>query len=501
MKKEIKLMIVLLSILAFVLIFSKFKVSGNDFKRLIPPTSQSIHLDGKWQKISAYNMKDNTNKGVSKEYYYFEAEKAFIENSSYEGIEYKLRVVNLKQYLTFEYKIDKEIIADEDRDVDVISILKNNVLISEVIKVDDDTILAINEDCIYKLKNVSQSIDDYPVKNNDLNTTNSVSLKDSNNKPIGLYLGLKKARGVNEDGSVGAEKYRTLWISYATGQVLPIYQRENILYPRLKGFWELVPDSYVKNGIRYEFFDTYPINSKNDAKIKSSESLLDKESLGGEASRYGIEQGSKLVNLLFIGNNYISTEEFNDRYSEESGRFKIIPVDNIYADRGVSIELLNGIDGYEAFKNAADVALNRNEEEAQVKLDTTEISLVRKSGRWILEGRVLRKGDKPIDFDIRTVNTKKLVNFDDLSVKWSIIKAENPLVKDIYTSPNGKLALLVLDDKILVYEVEDGSLKGQPIKIINKDKDESVIMAEWADGDFVKAWKNVFIKNASLIDN
>src|SRR5476649_1186373 len=132
MKKEIKVMIVLLSILTFVLIFSKFKVSGNDFKRLIPPTSQSIHLDGKWQKISAYNMKDNTNKNVSDEYYYFGAEKAFIEKSSYEGIEYKLRVVNLKQYLTFEYKIDKEIVANEDKDVDVISILKNNGLISEI---------------------------------------------------------------------------------------------------------------------------------------------------------------------------------------------------------------------------------------------------------------------------------------------------------------------------------------------------------------------------------
>ena len=501
MKKEIKVMIVLLSILTFVLIFSKFKVSGNDFKRLIPPTSQSIHLDGKWQKISAYNMKDNTNKNVSDEYYYFGAEKAFIEKSSYEGIEYKLRVVNLKQYLTFEYKIDKEIVANEDKDVDVISILKNNGLISEIIKVDDNNILAINEDCIYKLKKVSQSIADYPVKNSDLNTTNSVSLKDSNNKPIGVYLGLKKSRGVNADGTIGSEKYRTLWISYDAGQVLPIYQRENILYPRLRGFWELVPNSYSKNGVKNEFFDTYPVNSKSDSRIKSSESLLDKEQIEGDTSKYSIVPGSKLVNLLFIGNNYISTEEFNSKYSDESGRFKIIPVDNIDADRGVSIELLNGIDGYEAFKNAADIALNNNEEEAQIKLDTTEISLVRKNGRWILEGRALRGRDKPIDFDIRTVNTKKLVNFDELSVKWSIIKAENPLIKDIYTSPNGKLALLVLDDKILVYEVEDGSLKGQPIKIINKDKDESVIMAEWADGDFVKAWKNVFIKNAILINN
>ncbi|MEQ8155467.1 MAG: hypothetical protein ABRQ25_11380 [Clostridiaceae bacterium] len=490
MKKEYKVIIMLLSFLVLILISSKINVSGNDFKRLMPPSSNNINIVGKWQKVSSYNIKEKKTESINNQYYYFSENKAYIENRSYEEIEYKLRVINLKNYLSFEYNIEDKIVQDDNIDADVMSILKNNGLISEVVMIDDNNILAISNDYIYKLSKISDSVADYPDIESESNVTNNLMADGDESKSVGLYLGLKKDRQINESTTVQPEKYRTLWISYENGEVQQVYQRDNILYPRLKGFWELVPNSYEEDGKRYEYFDTYSINSKNQYKVTKGEIK------SGENNRF--------LNLLYVGSNYISTEEFDYDYTAANSKFKIIPVDNIYADKGVSVELLDGIYGYEAFKNAAEVAVSNNldSRDFQTKLDTTNLSLVRKFGKWVLEGRYQEnKSSKPIDFDIRNVEIKRLVNFDELSVKWSIVKSENPMIRDIYSSPNGKLALLVLDENILVYEIEDGKLKGQPIKIIKKDKDESVIMTEWADGDFVRMWGNVFLKNASPVSN
>jgi hypothetical protein len=58
-----------------------------------------------------------------------------------------------------------------------------------------------------------------------------------------------------------------------------------------------------------------------------------------------------------------------------------------------------------------------------------------------------------------------------------------------------------LDDYILVYEIENSELKGDPIKRIKKDKNESVIMAEWTSGYIADSWEKVFKQDAKEVGN
>lgn len=493
MRKSFKLIIILviLIMIASVFTFSKFMPSGQDFKKLTPPQSTSISFKGTWKVSEKYNYKEGRKLELKNEYVYLDEDRMLINNNLYEDVKYKLRVVNLKTYLSAEYNISYKRFSDENKEVELISPLDSNTLIGEIIKLEDNKLIIILSDIIYTIVNVSDDVENFPISIGSGIYKEGTIKKDYNDLVECVYIGLKKNREITEDG-VGQEEYRTLWIGVDSGIVKPVYERENILYPRLKGFWELTPQKIMRNGVVREYFDTYNINNKGEA----IEEFLE------------VEQENKYVNLNFISNNYISVEEFSDKYNEKNSRYKIIPVDSIHATNGVSIDLLSGTEGYEALKNSSEIALDNLENYSEdlkddVKLDPSNIGVVRKNGRWVLEGRtsLIDNAVADLKFDVNMINTKKLIIYDNLYVRWNIIKTQNPLIKDIYTSPNGKIAIVVLDDYILVYEIENSQLKGDPIKKIKKDKNESVIMAEWTNGYIADSWEKVFKQDAKEIED
>lgn len=493
MRRSFKLLLILviLIMIASVFTFSKFMPSGQDFRKLTPPHSSAVSFKGTWKINEKYNYKEGRTLESKTEYIYLDENRMIINNNLYDTVKYKLRVVNLKEYLLAEYNISYKRFSNENHEVDLISPLNNNTLIGEILRLEENKLLIIHNDIIYTITKISSDVSDFPTNIASDAQKDGNAKRDYNDIVECVYIGLKSNRELTEDG-VGEETYRTLWIGVDNGIAKPVYERENILYPRLKGFWELVPQKIIRNGVVTEYFDTYNINNKGI----SSEDTLE------------VENESKYVNLNFISNNYISIEEFTDNYNEKNSRYKIIPVDTIHTPNGVPIDVLSGTEGYEALKNSSEVALDNLENyspnlKLDVKLDPTNIGVVRKNGRWVLEGRTRLEDNALADlkFDVNMINTKKLIIYDNLYVRWNIIKAQNPLIKDIYTSPNGKVAIVVLDDYILVYEIENSELKGDPIKRIKKDKNESVIMAEWTSGYIADSWEKVFKQDAKEVEN
>lgn len=493
MRKRFKvvLLVIILMMISSVFVFSQLMTSGQDFKKLNPPENNNFELKGEWKIVNSFNFKEKKKNTIKEEYVYFDTDRIFINNKFYDNVSYKLRVVNLKSYLKFEYNIDYKMFIEQNKEVDLISPLNNNTLIGEMIKIEDRKLLVIVSDIIYTLVNVSDDISSFPISNSNSLAEESNQKQKSIDTTAGIYLGIKKQRQISDE-IVGQEEYRTLWIAVDNGNIRPVYERSNILYPRLKGFWELTPERINKDGTVLEYFNTHEINSSSSIQSDKLPSIDNK---------------NKYLDLNFISNNYISTEEFIGKYDENYSKYKIVPVDNIHAENAVSIDVLAGTGGYDALKNSSEIALSNVDNIDEVSrskdmLDPTNIAVLRKNGRWVLEGRTKIFNDKlaDLEFDINMINTEKFIFYDNLYVRWNIIKSQNPLIKDVYTSPNQKVAIIILDDYILVYEIENLQLKGEPIKTIKKDKSESVIMAEWTTGDIVDKWEKVFIQDAKQVN-
>ena len=62
-------------------------------------------------------------------------------------------------------------------------------------------------------------------------------------------LGLKTPREeLDDDGVILEESYRTLWISHHNYKLGYVYAKENIIFPRLSGIWNLRVKENSSNG-------------------------------------------------------------------------------------------------------------------------------------------------------------------------------------------------------------------------------------------------------------
>ena len=92
----------------------------------------------------------------------------------------------------------------------------------------------------------------------------------------GVMLGLKSPRYLNEDGSFSGDKYRTLWISYKDNEVGTVYAKENIIFPRINGIWNIKVNEIEKNNKHY---DEFICELLNDSKSEESKLVQFNESI------------------------------------------------------------------------------------------------------------------------------------------------------------------------------------------------------------------------------
>lgn len=70
---------------------------------------------------------------------------------------------------------------------------------------------------------------------------------------------------------------------------------------------------------------------------------------------------------------------------------------------------------------------------------------------------------------------------------------------DTYTSPYKSLAVIILKDEMLIYRIVDGSLSDEPLKRIQLEEGETVIMAEWCSSNYIDKWASAFKENSRTI--
>lgn len=322
--------------------------------------------------------------------------------------------------------------------------------------------------------------------NEEITPNNNIYIDGEETLAEGVMLGLKSPRYLNEDGSFSGDKYRTLWISYKDNEVGTVYAKENIIFPRINGIWNIKVNEIEKNNKHY---DEFICELLNDSKSEESKLVQFNESI--------------YISITFVGNDYIGIEsytgeDFNNVYTE----YKILPVDNINIDKGLSIEEIFDEKVKERYTKEYNQAVNKiinNDSKDIENIDYSNITMKRVLGRWRIVGKLGATETFNKDFIFSILPNKKLINFNMLYVPWKTLKGELVFFKDAFTSPEAQIMLVQFNNYLSVYKINNGMIEESPLANIPIYPDEEIIMTEWCGSSYVDQWERIFL-NGEIIE-
>lgn len=449
------------------------KVDFNIEEKIVPPEDAVNALQGTWiiEKCLSLEGKKEDASTASKylgKYAVFDNKISVLGGDTCINPEYKIRNVGSNDYLLSKYKTSAEKFGLEKEKIDVVTVTSKNQVFYDFIIIDYNNLLVCTGDNFLYLHKVSDKIDK-TVKENSLRNSSkrkikSVAEEDSLLRSA-VLLGIRSSENT----------YKTIWVATRNKELKPIMYTEQLFVPRMKGFWEVGAYKEVtNNGTTSSIYAnslTSPTSEKSKAKMKNV--LTEK-----------VER-----RITFIGNDYIGTEY--------DSRFQVIPIDNIGISKGIDISDIANENGYTSMLRSSEAfisSLDKDKSKLIMKNPRRDnFTLQRRNGHWIMKGRLDYKHyaqkNSYEDFDINIMIPLKLISYDELYIPWSEIKSRIPEALDAFVSPNKDIALIEGKGSIYVYSIKDGKLSEQPLKKVYLDEGDSIVMAEWAIGEYAEKWE------------
>lgn len=517
------------SLLFFIIIFilsmnligcSKRPLSNST--TVLPPQKYEMPLEGVWvidnyfvveQSANSVELKNSIGKLIS-----FDKKKILFFDDVCKNPKYKIKTVDTQNYFIGNYSIKPESVGVNQSTVQVVTATTNENFLASFIILNENTILTYKNGAFLHLSKNNQLSSsatniDAVINSGENNTTSKSEApksynSNSSNSAIfdeynsGFLIGLKSYKSVSDD--TGAYSfydieplepvYRTIWINFSGDSIISTKELPFILAPRLNGFWIInnkrtIGDSFIKDNLY-----SYPIEKD------FNESLISND-------KNNLYNSSSLIDISFIGSDYISLESKNITYDKTKDHFnksndlQVLPLDMINSSSSsnsspIPIDKLLGEQGIKALKQGAATYINSLDYDSRQKLEQfpnlNNFGLNRKNGKWNLIGRLnySSEGYNDVfgDFDIPIMPSKELVRYDSLYPTWNIIKERVPDVVDAYSPPNKNFVLVLTKSDILVYDIINEHLSDKPLKKIPLNKDETVIMSHWATGKYVEVW-------------
>ncbi|MFL7797502.1 hypothetical protein OIM93_11550 [Clostridium chauvoei] len=478
-------------ILLFTLIGCE-KIDGKNIGTTKIPRNNLLSVEGVW-RVDLVNIVDETlntteNDDMVGTNIKIGNKSVEMRDKVYIKPEYKLKVVDKDYILSYEVGLTVEPFMKNEDKIDIISIVSKNNLVGEFILQDKDKGFLLYKGLVLELSRIKDNIEEKDYKKNDENHIESIITADYNSD-VGVMIGLKVPRKETEDGEYTKEEYRTLWISFKDGELQPIIEKRDIIFPRMNGIWTLNSNSINFNGHEVEYFNVKPIEGKESTSVSYD------------------KNNNIYKNIKFIGNDYIAIEKYEgNNFKNKFPKYQIVPIDNINSENGIIIEEIYSKDAVEKYKMTYENEINNLSEESKAKLNTnidySNFSILRKDGKWKLVGKIspLNGEDNGIDYMIGLNPNKKLLNYDSLITPWKTLKGELPFIRDAYIAPTGRISIIIFEDNLAVYEVENRRLKGSPLINISLNHDEQVIMAEWSRDSYVDSWSKAFSDGVNIME-
>lgn len=405
---------------------------------------------------------------------------------------YKLKNVQLDDYLLYKYKIAPEELHLSPDKAQIITILSNNQYFYEFIKYSDDEMIAFVEDRFYFFKkNVDkiskEEIDRYiNIEENIMRISN---IEEVDTLRSGVLLGIK-SHVYDEINEVDSWKYKTLWIRANNRTIASVYEMDGLLVPRKKGFWLVDVTREEINDSQNDKITAIQKGKFKEELIEDSASFFIASSIEPRAK---ILYPSILKNILYIGNEYVSTEAID--LSNNKRRLQVYPIDYLEEEKAIKVSDIIGEEGLRVFKESAQSIIKTN---SNILLDEESFGLARRNGYWIMKGRInYQSNDEELyrDYNIKTIPPKELVNYDELAIPWNVIKSKVPEAIDAYASPNEDIIIIITRNNLLVYSINNHEISQKELGRIKIDNSETIVMAEWATGRYTMLWEEEFLKN------
>jgi hypothetical protein len=465
-KKVLYLVFILFSIIAF--IWSQY-IGLTLNPQVLPKTLTESPVQGSWTldkyvSISESTIDDKTIKDLIGKTVHFSKDTVNFNGKISKSPKYKVKSVDAKSYFWNIIKVRAKTLGISNVNVQIITINSNDAFFDEYIKLDELTLLKSYEGFLlyfHKTKDLNSSLP--PGKKEEKSTKISISKDESDIKSkSGLLLGLKY-ENPKVDSNQSKYLYKTIWISSINGKFLPILQTKDLLLPRQNGFWKVGINKTIDKGISKDVLWAYPLNP---LKINSKQ------------IKYSPAEDSIIIQ--FLGSDYISIDT-NSQNTYPNSKLKILPMDNLLGD-GVK---LSSISGSLTDNSILPGTLLNNSATTQTEKDRisdTNWGVIRRSGRWILRGRMEN------NFDISYATPKALTTYDDLFPSFNIIKEKIPNAVDAYSSPNRDFVVVLTTTELLVFPIRGNTLGESSLNLEFKSGETSV-MAHWATGSYVYDWE------------
>ena len=405
---------------------------------------------------------------------------------------YKLKNVNLLDYLLYKYKMVPKDFGLDDEEAQILTIYSKNQYFYEFIKYNDNEMITFVDGKFYFLKKNIDEISKEEIEryiNVEKNIKRITNIEDVDTLRTGVLLGIK-TNFYDESTQSDNWNYKTLWIRFNNRQLASAYEMQDLLVPRKKGFW--LVDVKRDNG-----------NDKIEIEQKT---ILNDEifdiSKSDYARTFGIVKKENLPpilkNIIYIGNDYVSTEVIN--MSNNKKTLEVYPIDYLEEEKTINISDIIGEEGLIIFKEGAQ---SITKSDNNVFLDETSFGLARRNGYWIMKGRInYKSNDEELynDFNIKRIPPKELVNYDELAIPWNKIKSRVPEAIDAFTSPNDDIIIIVTRNQLLIYSIIDHEISQNELGKIKMDNSDSIIMSEWCMGSYAMLWEEEVLKNETVVN-
>lgn len=462
------------------------------------PKNNNLPIYGKW-RVEDYRLNAASLMDEEKAKSYIGMEALFHNELITIGDDYcteplyRIKNVDADEYLIYHHKVIPDFLNIDSEKIEVVSIAGSEQFFYEFIKISEDTIIVNIEGVFFYLNKVSEDIEEEGL--NLTLATEEILLdtgesSDEDALRTGILLGLKSLDLENKEEGIEKWNYRTIFIRSNDREIVSVYEMEGILLPRKTGFWKVSVEREDKDGKINDNIRAVPLNK-----------TLDK---GAEmATKEKEEADNTIKNILYIGNDYISMENIHYRNKGER-LLEFYPIDNIGKVKPLMISDVLGEAGKESFIEGANKEILRDREEYKrslidLKPNEESFGLFRRNGHWVFKGRInfVENGVYTYEnFNIKAIPPKEIVYYDELSIPWNRIKSKIPDALDAFTSPNEDIAIILTHNEIIIFPMEDGEIGNRPIKNIELNSTEKIIMVEWAIGRYPKLWEEEFIKQA-----
>lgn len=468
------------------------EVRGGD--KIVSPSNNQIPISGEWKvvKFVAGGYPGLTDEEAGKwlgRTGIFDSRVAVFDEEICVGPDYKVKNVDSSDYFLYQYKVNPDYVGIQDSKIQVVTVMSKDGFFYEFIKASEDSLIVNVDGVFFYLEKNSDSVDEKSIEEymKKAGRTDSTDKRSENRGAnSGVLLGLRYYKKTGVKSSEGKWDYRTIWISSRDMVPGTIYGTQGLFVPRKSGFWRV--------GVKNREEGRYNIDT------------LFAYAVGKETEEEDMEGGSYIENqniqrtILYVGNDYVSTEYQKGEGPGSQPVFQVLPLDNIEHAMAVKISDIAGEGGVRALNEGFISHMKDKDELSYTSPREESFALSRRNGHWIMKGRLnLTSGDVPyMDFNIKSIPPSNLVVYDELCLSWREIKERIPEAVDAYTSPNEDIAVIITGNAIWVYNISNRRLSEKLLKKIRLKEGETVVMAEWASGKYTDKWEREFLKNDTV---